>query len=137
MMASKADAVYYFSKDPQQGQPATMMASKADAVYYFSKDPQQGQPATMMASKADAVYYFSKDPRRMNHQLRVGEVQRFFLALPAGFDASRVREVPHPSAYLRFAQQSISVQLHLFQALSRAWQDPEWPSLAPDFPLAL
>ena len=114
-----------------------MVASKTDAVYYFLKDPQQGQPAAMMASKADAMYYFSKDPRRMNHQLRVGEVQRFFLALPAGFDASRVREVPHPSAYLRFAQQSISVQLHLFQALSRAWQDLEWPSLAPDFPLAL
>ena len=104
MMASKAEEVYYFSKDPQQGQPAAMMASKAYAVYYFSKDPQQDQPAAMMASKAEEVYYFSKELRRMNHQLRVGEVQRFFLALSAGFDASRVREVPHLSAYLRFAQ---------------------------------
>jgi hypothetical protein len=44
-----------------------------------------------------------------------------------------VREVPHPSAYLRFAQQSISVQLHLFQALSRAWQDRSGHPLLPIF----
>ena len=105
----------------------------ADVVYYFLKDPRQGQPVAMIASKADAVHYFSKDPRRMNHQLRFGEAQSLFLALAAGFDASRAREVSRPSEHLRFAQQSISVQLHPLQALSRECQELEWRSLAPHF----
>jgi hypothetical protein len=87
----------------------------------------------MMSLTADVVQYFSKNPRRMNHQLRFGEAQRFFLALPAGFDASRAREVSRPSEHLRFAQQSISAQLHPLQALSRECQELEWRSLAPHF----